>query len=525
MNIDELQTRCRLLEEENKKLKNEIEELKQRFNLFEDDIKPESKALDIDQVRIGTGYELTQNSTNQAKIELFLSLFKGRSDVVAKRWRNKPGYSPYCFNDFTSGVCYKPKIKCSDCKNSAFAMLDEEQIEKHLRGEHVLGLYPLMKEDTCFLLVMDFDKVTWIEDVKLIRELCTELKIPVYAERSRSGNGCHLWFFFEHEMKASIARKFGMTILSLAMQRSSAIQFDSYDRLFPSQDFLQKDGFGNLIALPLQKEARSKHNTVFVDDAFKEIKDQWRHISHVHKLSERFVWSFIEQYQVMEDELAQERLFETKLELEQSDFPNELVLIKNGGIQIRKAGISAKGMYRLRRMASYPNPEYHMKQAMRQSTFGTPRMTVSYDEDDDVIVLPRGIEANLIHQLSVSKIVYSVRDERFVGRKLSIEFVGQLSDHQAMAFKQLSEHDTGVLSATTGFGKTVIGAHMIAERQVPSLILVHTKELALQWQERLEQFLRIHETLSEDLCAAEISIRFMAASCSVNLLRRVCHGA
>lgn len=497
MNIDELQTRCRHLEEENKKLKNEIKELKQRFNILDETfIEPRLELLESKQTWIGTGYDLNQNSTNQEKIQLFLSLFKGRNDVVAKRWRNKPGYSPYCFNDFVPGVCYKPKIKCSDCKNSAFAKLDEEQIEKHLRGEHVLGLYPLTKEDTCYLLVMDFDKATWKEDIRIIRELCTEKNIPVYAERSRSGNGCHLWFFFEHEMKASLARKFGMTLLSLAMQKRSTIQFDSYDRLFPSQDFLQKDGFGNLIALPLQKEARANHNTVFVDDSFMEVQDQWQHLSQVGKLSEAFISSFIDRYQFDENESTQERLFDSKLKLEQSDFSKELVLTKNSGIQIQKAGMSARGLYILRKMASYSNPEYQVKQYMRQSTFGTPRMTVNYHEDNEVIILPRGIEANLINQLSTSKIEYMVSDERFEGKRLRIAFNGQLSDHQEMAFKKLSEHDIGVLSATTGFGKTVIGARIIAEKQVPSLILVHTKELALQWKERLEQFLVINESLN-----------------------------
>lgn len=496
MNIEELQNRCRLLEDENKKLKNEIKLLKHRFNILDEHTSgPEHASLDNEQVLIGTGFKVSQNSSNQEKIELFLSLFKGRSDVVAKRWRNKPGYSPYCFNDFAPGICYKPKIKCSDCKNSAFAQLNEDQIEKHLRGEHVLGLYPLTKEDTCFLLAMDFDKTTWMDDVKVIREVCSELAIPVYAERSRSGNGCHLWFFFEHEMKASMARKFGMTLLNLAMQRRSTIQFDSYDRLFPSQDFLQKDGFGNLIALPLQKEARSIHNTELIDDSFGVIKDQWNHLSQVNKLSELVITRFIERYQLKESESIQETLFETKLKFEQIDFPAGFVLVKEQGIHIKKSGITAKGLYILRKMASYSNPEYQSKQALRQSTFGIPRMTINYQEDEEVIVLPRGVEALLVNQLNATKIDYTVRDERFMGRPLKIAFNGQLSEHQEQAFNHLCEHDIGVLSATTGFGKTVIGAQMIAKRQVPSLVLVHTKELALQWKERLEQFLLIHETM------------------------------
>lgn len=496
MNIDELQTRCRHLEEENKKLKNEIKELKLRFNILDETfIESNFVVLETEQAWIGTGYDLNQNSSNQEKIELFLSLFKGRNDVMAKRWRNKPGYSPFCFNDFVPGVCYKPRIKCSDCKNSAFAKLDAEQIEKHLRGEHVLGLYPLTKEDSCFLLVMDFDKASWKEDVSVVRNLCKVHKIPVYAERSRSGNGCHLWFFFEHELKAALARKFGMTLLNLAMQKRSTIQFDSYDRLFPSQDFLQKDGFGNLIALPLQKEARSSHNTVFVDDSFMEIKDQWQYLSQVGKLTVSTISNFIDLYQVDESESIQEQLFESNPIIEQSDFSKELFLLKKNGIQISKQGITAKGLYRLRKFASYPNPEYQTKQSMRQSTFGTPRMTINYQEDSDKIILPRGIQAILLSQLKSSEIEYTIKDECYVGRKIRIDFNGQLSDHQERAFEYLSEHDIGVLSATTGFGKTVIGARMIAERQVPSLILVHTKELALQWKERLEQFLVIHESI------------------------------
>lgn len=207
------------------------------------------------------------------KIDLFLTLFRGRENVCAKRWKNKPGYSPFCFNDFKSGICNKPRIKCTECKNSRFVQLNSEQLKKHLMGEEVLGLYPMTEKDTCYLLVIDLDEARWQDDSNIIRNVCVENKISVYVERSRSGQGSHIWFFFDTEIKASIARNFGMIILNLAMQECGEIKFDSYDRLFPSQDFLQKDGFGNLIALPLQKEARAKNNSVFIDEKFNAFKD------------------------------------------------------------------------------------------------------------------------------------------------------------------------------------------------------------------------------------------------------------
>jgi len=260
-----------------------------------------------------------------------LSLFKGRSDVCAKKWKNKSGYSPYCYNDFKPGLCNKPKIKCSGCNNSNFAQLNHEQLKKHLLGEQVLGLYPMTTKDTCYLLAMDFDEATWKDDIAVVRRLCYANNIPVYAERSRSGEGCHLWFFFEKEIKASVARKFGMTILDLAMQESGNIRFDSYDRLFPSQDFLQKDGFGNLIALPLQKEARLKNNSVFIDDGLEEIKDQWQYLSQV-------VFAKAQNTVTALSEINYEDGKERGYQISKSDFPEVLVLRRGKGVEINKEG-------------------------------------------------------------------------------------------------------------------------------------------------------------------------------------------
>ena len=499
MNYDELYKKYIILEEENKRLKEELQQLRDKC------LSEKTAAyIDIDHLPKEAILEqpdmlITQNSTSKEKVELFQSLFKGRADVCAKRWKNKPGYSPYCYNDFKPGVCNKPKIKCTECKNSNFVPLDEEQIKNHLLGKYVLGLYPMTTNDTCFLLAMDFDESTWGEDIKVVMKVCHDNNIPVYAERSRSGEGCHLWFFFEGEMKAAFARKFGTIILNLAMQECGNIKFDSYDRLFPSQDFLQKDGFGNLIALPLQKEARKKGNSVFIDVNLNEIEDQWSYLSKIKRISEEFVTKFCKTN--VTTDLTNKMEINDKgkrtFNISQSDFPETIILNKCEGIMILKSGLSAKALLSLRKLASYANPEFYAKQAMRQSTYGTPRVTVLYEEDTESITLPRGVEANLLSMLDAGDIKYSVVDQRNEGKTLNIEFNGQLTCHQSEAFVELCKHHEGVLSATTGFGKTVIGARLIAEKKCSTLILVHTKELAVQWKERLEQFLKIDEVIEK----------------------------
>lgn len=493
---NELYEKYRILKKENKQLKDEIVLLRKALN--------KKKTGDFDSVNLSIIMEsglkqnsnlLTINSDSREKVKLFMSLFRGRSDVCAKRWKNKPGYSPYCFNDFKPGICNKPKIKCTECKFSDFAPLDEERIEKHLLGKYVLGLYPMTIDDTCFLLVMDFDESTWKEDIKTIIRICNKSSIPVYAERSRSGNGCHLWFFFEQETKASLARKFGTQILNIAMEECGDIKFDSYDRLFPSQDFLQKYGFGNLIALPLQKQARKQGNSVFVDENLKEIDDQWLYLSQIQKISGEDTLRICEMRKNTDtgnvfrgSEANNKGVGVTKI-----DFPEIVDLEYCRGIKISKSGLSPKALLLLRKLASYANPEFYAKQAMRQSTYGTPRVTVVYEEDSENIILPRGVEAELLNILNENNVRYLINDNRYGGKKLNIVFKGELTGRQKIAFNELSRYNEGVLSATTGFGKTVIGARIIAEKRCPVLILVHTRELARQWKEQLEQFLQINE--------------------------------
>jgi superfamily II DNA or RNA helicase len=496
MDYNELLEKYKLLQNENDILRAEIAKLHAKLIKYSPEENCAEKIYEaIINYEDNDVSSITKISSPQEKIDLFLTLFRGRENVCAKRWRNKPGYSPFCFNDFKTGICNKPRIKCTECKNSKFAPLNNEQLKKHLMGEEVLGLYPMTEKDTCYLLVIDLDEARWQDDSNVIRNVCVENKIPIYVERSRSGQGCHMWFFFDAEIKASIARKFGMTILNLAMQQCGEIKFDSYDRLFPSQDFLQKDGFGNLIALPLQKEARVKKNSVFVDENFNVFKDQWAYLSQIEKLSEGSVLNFIKTHRISKEDNKFTEHMNNKVEIQvkKIDFPEKVVMNRCSGITISKEGISPKGLFVLRKMASYLNPEFYSKQVMRQSTYKIPRMTVMYEEDDNNITIPRGLETKLINLLSECAVNYSIIDNRIDGRKINISFKGELRENQQFAFEEMNKFENGVLSATTGFGKTVIGARIIAEKKTSTLILVHTKELASQWKERLEEFLEIDE--------------------------------
>lgn len=476
-----------LLQSENSRLQLENDHLK---SLLTKEQLKDFKGL-MKKYQVNNTGEVNKFSSSKEKIALFMSLFKGRNDICAKKWKNKSGYSPYCFNDFRPGVCFKPKIKCKDCFQADFAPLDEIRIEKHLKGDYVLGLYPMTEKDTCFLLVMDFDESTWQEDVKVVNEVCRLADIPVYTERSRSGNGAHLWYFFAEEISAALARRFGTAILNKAMETGKNIKFNSYDRLFPSQDFLPKDGFGNLVALPLQKEARENGNSVFLDEDLHPIFDQWNFLSKVEKITESFVKEFCKSLEKTEEDINERKTGSKISEITKDDFPEKLLLHRCNGIKIEASGISARGMFALRKLASYHNPEFYAKQSMRQSTYGIPRITEVYEETKEYIRLPRGVEKELVELLNRKEIKFEIEDSRYSGAKINAVFQGDLYANQELAFQELTKFENGILSATTGFGKTVIGAKLIAEKGLSTLILVHTKELANQWQERLESFLKI----------------------------------
>ncbi len=455
--------------------------------------------------------EVCNSSDSISKIRLFMSLFKGRMDVFARRWENKKkstsGYAPVCLNQWRPGVCGKTKIPCSKCKNKSYAVLDENSIEDHLKGNTVVGIYPMLPDETCCFLAMDFDEADWQKDVSAVRDVCNEFEIPIAVERSRSGAGCHAWFFFDDPISAVLARKFGTTLLTYTMDRRHEIQFKSYDRLFPSQDTIPKGGLGNLIALPLQKTARGNSNSEFVDDTFQSYSDQWSFLSSVQQISQNRIENFVQELsdgselgdlKIDEEEKKPWERQQPETLLKKSDFPDRLEIIKANMLFIPKTGISQRGLNRVKRLASFKNPMFYRHQAMRLPTYGHPRVISCADETKEYLCLPRGCEPELLDELKTLGIDVTLIDSTFRGKSINVQFKGRLRDDQTKALRDLIQYDLGILCGTTAFGKTVVAIKLIAEKRVNTLILVDKISLLSQWRERLSEFLIINETLQEE---------------------------
>lgn len=270
----------------------ELKRIDQRLG----EIAAERRALESARASLGASLDiqnprrpaLTQEATPRDKIALFRSLFRGRMDVYPARWENKTsgksGYAPACSNEWVRGVCEKPRIKCGDCPNQAFNGVSDGVIERHLRGDIVAGVYPLLLGNKCYLVAVDFDGDGWVEDSRAFVHACSAHQVPVARERSRSGVGAHAWIFFADATLASHARQLATALMSAAMERRPEIRFTSYDRLFPSQDLMPQGGFGNLIALPLQREPRERGHSVFIDDALNPYPDQWSYLASIEKI-------------------------------------------------------------------------------------------------------------------------------------------------------------------------------------------------------------------------------------------------
>lgn len=455
--------------------------------------------------------EVTMRSTPQEKIALFRSLFRGREDVYALRWYNaktgKSGYSPVCANKWLPGVCDMPKTKCADCRYRSFTKLTVKAVYAHLSGKDelckdVIGIYPMLPDETTFFLAIDFDDGEWQKDISAVREVCGEYDIPCAAERSRSGEGGHLWIFFEGAIPAAKARRLGSGLLTAAMQKRHEIKFDSYDRMFPNQDTMPSGGFGNLIALPLQKQAVRRGNSVFVDDGFKPYPDQWEYLSTIGRIDEPTVDKLIKSLCGRKElgELFEEESPNKPWEIRLPDnndtaFPETVKAVLANMLYVPKTGISQSGLNRIKRLASFKNPEFYKAQAMRMSTYDKSRIISLAEENEQYIMLPRGCAEPLETLLAEHGSKLETDDKRNCGRNIDVQFNGELRPDQREAVNALVAHDSGVLAATTAFGKTVAAIGLIAERKVNTLILVHTQALLQQWKKSLEQFLMISEAL------------------------------
>ena len=463
------------------------------------------------------GIKVNNQSSQEEKIRLFRSLFKGREDVFPRRFENsktrKSGYAPVCRNEWQAGICQKPKIACQECNFRAFTQVSDEIIRNHLMGidpndrfgrDFTIGVYPLLADESCWFLAADFDKSTWTEDAKTFLETCISYQVPAVLERSRSGNGGHVWVFFETPVPAVLARKLGALLLTSTMNRRPEIGMDSYDRLFPSQDTLPRGGFGNLIALPLQKKPREQNNSAFLDNDLNPYPDQWAFLSSIQKMAHQDLERIVKTVQdegeitgvraVVLDETENEpwKLPPSRKYKEPpitGPLPDQLNLVISNQIYIEKESLPAPLRNRLIRLAAFQNPEFYKAQAMRLSTFGKPRIISCCEEYPKHLALPRGCQEELLQVLGELKIKTKMIDERATGDPLLLNFQGTLRHEQQLAADQLIKHDIGVLSASTAFGKTVIGAWLIAQREVNTLVIVHRRQLMDQWVESLQSFL------------------------------------
>lgn len=445
-------------------------------------------------------------------IALYRDLFYGRQDVFAVRWENEKagthGYAPKCKNEWDRNICGKShRIKgaCKKCAYRENQEITDKLIQQHFTGTGrnalVMGVYPLLEDETCRFLAIDFDKGNWQDEILLARSIFTEYGIESYIERSRSGNGGHLWVFFSESVEAHLARKLGIKVLETAMNRTGSSEFDSFDRLFPNQDRMPKGGYGNLITLPLQRQAVEKGNNVFVNEAFQMYASQTAVLQNVRRYSRTEIVNILKMFpdvilkdvnerEIEEDDraLPWEKKKEEKIP---TDLPDSIDIVLYDKIYVPKAGLHSFLKKKIIGMTVFHNPEYYLARNLRKSVQDIPMWIQCFDEDADYLMLPIGLETTLKEICESYGVKVLSVDKRFGGQHVDVMFHGDLREKQIKSVEEMLAVSNGILHANTAFGKTVAAIALIAERQVNTLIIVDRVSLLNQWCERLAVFLNI----------------------------------
>lgn len=480
-------------------------DLERRINAIREDLQIAEAELTTHLQQIAIPTPIVESALSpEDKIRLFRERFVGRDDVYARRWENpktgKSGYSPACRNEWVRGICEKPKVRCAQCLHRDFLPLDESVLRAHLQGKLVAGVYPLTHGAETIFLAADFDGEHWRRDSRAALAGAKELGVPVAIERSRSGDGAHLWIFFNGPVPAAQARKLGFLILSRAMNHEDQLPLASYDRLFPNQDTMPDGGFGNLIALPLQREARERGNTLFLDEALEIIPDPWAYLQSVPTVSVDQLDAWVGSYQrssFVRDEEDGEDVVPPWLRNPSraskpapiTENPDKLKVVHGQSLFVEKVHLSPPIKARLKRLAILANPEFHRREAMRLTVAGTPRVIRCFEEDEQWLSIPRGCKNALEELARDLDIALDWEDQTISGKPLESTFHGDLRDGQAEAVAALEGQTLGILSAPPGSGKTVMASALIARRKVNTLILVHRQPLVDQWNSRLSTFL------------------------------------
>lgn len=425
---------------------------------------------------------VTQTSPAEDKVSLYRSLFTGRTDVFAQRWESratgKSGWSPVA-------VGGRAGARLGD-----YATLDDAAITAHLSGGRTLGVYPLVEGDRCRFLACDFDNRSWLLDALAFVEVCGDAGVPAALERSRSGNGAHVWIFFDRPVEAALARRLGTGLLRETMARRAEVELGSYDRLFPSQDFVPARGFGNLIALPLQGRLRREGRTVFLDPRTREPwADQWVFLSSVRRLSEENAAAVADALRLETGPGSAARM-RTRRPAGPPPPPRVAARLE-ATLAVDRVGLPPALLASLKHLASVHNPEFHQREQLRLSTWRVPRLIRRYDEDLDTLYLPRGLVDETAALIAAAGSSLDIDDARPVGPRHAFTFHGELREAQERAVDELVAHDLAVLVAPTGTGKTVVACAVIARLGTPALVLVHTRPLAEQWRDRLADLLGV----------------------------------
>jgi superfamily II DNA or RNA helicase len=501
--LEEARENCDLLREENARLRNLLGLKQEKKN------PPTNLTLSEPFVPFVAQTGVIHNeSPREAKIAFFRSLFRGREDVYPVRWERKDGrsgYSPACLLEWKKPLCGKPAVKCGNCRHRKLLPVTDEVIHHHLIGKHTIGVYPMLSDETCWFLAVDFDRKTWQEDSRAFLATCHKMAIPAALERSRSGKGGHVWLFFNSPVSASLARKLGCAILTRTLEERHELGLDSYDRFFPNQDTLPKGGFGNLIALPLQWTPRETGNSVFLNQDGYPYPDQWLFLSGLDRLPVDTVETLVVKAS-RSGKIISVRQIPTDEQLEEDpwhDFtsgrktikplagpwPKQIRLVIRDLIYIEKEGLPPSILNALTQLAAFQNPEFYRAQAMRLPIFNIPRIIRCAEDFPQYIGLPRGCLEEVLNFFKEGGAAITIDDQRNEGTPIKVHFRGELRPGQEEAAKALLDHETGILSAPTAFGKTVIAAWVIAQRKVSTLVLVHRKLLLDQWRDRLADFL------------------------------------